>query len=137
MVKTPKIYFADTGLVCYLCKWSTPEVLAAGNAAGNIYENYVFMEIMKSYLNAGRQPEIYFFRNSDMAEVDFLLVEGNNIYPIEVKKKTAPDKKDIKHFEVLKNSFPEKNVAEGCVVCNSENLLPLEKDNYVIPVEYI
>ncbi|MDO4204631.1 MAG: ATP-binding protein [Selenomonadaceae bacterium] len=137
MVKTPKVYFADTGLVCYLCKWSTPEVLAAGNAAGNIYENYVFMEIMKSYLNAGRQPEIYFFRNSDMAEVDFLLVEGNNIYPIEVKKKTAPDKKDIKHFEVLKNSFPDKNVAEGCVVCNSENFLPLEKDNYVIPVEYI
>ncbi len=137
MVKTPKVYFADTGLVCYLCKWSTPEALAAGNAAGNIYENYVFIEIMKSYLNAGRYPEIYFFRNSDMAEVDFLLVEGNNIYPIEVKKKTAPDKKDIKHFEVLKNSFPDKNVAEGCVVCNSENLLPLEKDNYVIPVEYI
>lgn len=137
MVKTPKIYFADTGLVCYLCKWSTPEVLAEGNAAGNIYENYVFMEIMKSYLNAGRQPEIYFFRNSDMAEVDFLLVEGNNIYPIEVKKKTAPDKKDIKHFEVLKNSLPDKNVAEGCVVCNSENLLPLGQDNYALPIEYI
>ena len=94
----PKIYFMDTGLVCYLTKWNTPETLEAGAKSGEILETFVIAEILKSYLHNGRKPNISFYRDKDKKEIDVILEENGKVYPIEIKKKTNPDKKDIKNL---------------------------------------
>ena len=137
VVKTPKVYFTDTGLVCYLCRWLTTETLINGAQAGNIFETFVLSEIIKSYYNAGREPNIYFFRNGDGQEVDLILYENGKIYPVEIKKTASPNIKDIKSFKVLVNYFPSVEIGEGGVICNSENVLPLGQGNKVIPLNCI
>ncbi len=137
IVKTPKLYFTDTGLVCYLTRWTSPDSLANGAMAGALFETYVFGEIIKSFINCGKNSSIYFFRNSNGAEVDFLLYENNTIYPIEVKKRSNPDKKDIKHFSTMAASFEGIQLGEGCVICTTPELLPIEKNVKAVPVEYL
>ena len=137
VVKTPKVYFTDTGLVCYLCKWLTPDTLANGAQAGNIFETFVVDEILKSYLNAGEEANLYFFRNTDGQEVDLIIYQDGKIFPIEIKKTSSPNLKDIKHFGALKNAFPMIELAEGGVICTSNTLLPLGEGNKVIPISYI
>ncbi len=137
VVKTPKVYFTDTGLVCYLCRWITTETLINGAQAGNIFETYVVSEIIKSYYNAGKEPNLYFFRNGDGQEVDLIFYENGKIYPVEIKKTASPNIKDIKSFKVLANYFPTIEVGEGGVVCTAESVLPLGQGSKIIPVNYI
>lgn len=86
VVKTPKLYFLDTGLAAYLTKWTTPEVLKNGAMAGAFFENFVLSEIIKSYYNQGiTEPPLYFYRDKDMNEIDLLIEDGGMLYPIEIK----------------------------------------------------
>ena len=137
VVKTPKVYFTDTGLVCYLCRWLTTETLINGAQAGNIFETFVVSEIIKSYYNAGKEPNLYFFRNGDGQEVDLIFYENGKIYPVEIKKTTSPNIKDIKSFKVLANYFPTIEMGEGGVICNAESVLPLGQANKIIPINHI
>ena len=137
LIKTPKVYFTDTGLVCYLCRWLTPETLMNGAMAGSVFETYVVSEIIKSYYNAGKEPNIYFFRDANGAEVDLLFYQNGILYPVEIKKTSSPNIKDIKHFKVLTNYFPTLEIGEGGVICNYESVLPLGENNKIIPVRYI
>lgn len=137
VVKTPKVYFTDTGLVCYLCRWLTTETLINGAQAGNIFETYVVSEIIKSYYNAGKEPNLYFFRNGDGQEVDLIFYENGKIYPVEIKKTASPNIKDIKSFKTLSAYFPSVEIGEGGVICNGESLLPLGENNKIIPSNYI
>ena len=137
IVKTPKLYFTDTGLVCYLTRWTSPETLENGAMAGNIFETYVFGEITKSYINKGVHPPLYFFRDSNGNEIDFLIYENNTLYPIEVKKRTNPDKKDVRHFKTVQSFYSNMNIGEGCVICTAPELLPIEKNIKSVPVEYL
>lgn len=137
IVKTPKVYFTDTGLVCYLCRWLTPETLQNGAMAGQIYETFVIDEIIKSYYNAGKNPPIYFFRNTDGQEIDLLFYSDNQLYPIEIKKTSSPNIKDIKSFKTLETYFPSLEIAEGGIICNSSQLLPFNGKNRIIPINYI
>lgn len=137
LVKTPKLYFTDTGLVCYLCKWNTAETLENGAMAGNIFETYVLGEILKSYYNVGKEPPLYFFRTTNKEEVDFVFYENGTLYPLEVKKKSNPNKSDITNFKTLKTFFPTLTIAEGGVLCTGREVLPIEKDVKAIPVEFL
>ena len=137
IVKTPKVYFTDTGLVCYLCRWLTPETLANGAMAGSIYETFIVSEILKSYYNAGKQPDLYFFRNTDGQEVDLLFYRDGKLYPIEIKKTSSPNVKDAKHFGTLSTFFPSLEVSEGGIICNAEDLLPLGQNLKIIPFRFI
>ena len=130
IIKTPKVYFTDTGLVCYLCRWLTPETLANGAMAGSI-------EILKSYYNAGKEPDLYFFRNTDGQEVDLLFYRDGKLYPIEIKKTSSPNVKDAKHFGTLSTFFPSLEVSEGGIICNAEDLLPLGQNLKIIPFHFI
>ena len=112
IIKTPKVYFTDTGLVCYLCRWLTPETLANGAMAGRIYETFIVSEILKSYYNAGKEPDLYFFRNTDGQEVDLLFYRDGKLYPIEIKKTSSPNVKDAKHFGTLSTFFPSLELSE-------------------------
>lgn len=137
VVKTPKVYFTDTGLVCYLCRWLTPDTAERGAMAGALYETFVINEIIKSYYNSGKDLDMYFYRDSNGSEVDLLFYQNGTIYPIEIKKTSSPNIKDIKHFKTLNNAFNNIKIGEGGVICNYEKLAFLSENNKVIPISYV
>jgi predicted AAA+ superfamily ATPase len=135
VVKTPKVYFLDTGLVCYLTKWNTQEALENGAFSGAILETYVVSEILKSYWHNGISPAIYFYRDKDKREIDIILEENGKLYPLEIKQKTNPTTDDIRNFAVL--SRFKKEIASGGVLCLASTHLPLGKKDHTIPISYI
>lgn len=132
LVKTPKLYFYDTGLVCYLTKWSSAETLESGAMNGAILENYVVAEIMKTYLNCGREPYLYYYRDKDAKEIDIILEHDGVLNPIEIKKTSNPGTELIKVFDLLdKSSTPR---SKGAVICMKPGLSAMDRDNYIVPV---
>ena len=137
VIKTPKIYFMDVGLLAYLTKWPTPETLANGAKAGNIFETFIISEIVKSYLNAGIiNPPLYFYRDKDKKEIDLIIEEAERIYPIEIKMSASPNKEMAKNFSVLKRKI-DKEIGTGIIICQYDNKVYLSEDILVLPVEYI
>ena len=132
LVKTPKLYFYDTGLVCYLTKWSSAETLESGAMNGAILENYVVAEIMKTYLNSGKEPYLYYYRDKEAREIDIVLEHDGVLNPIEIKKTANPGTELIKVFELLdKSSTPR---SKGAVICMKPGLSVIDRDNYIVPV---
>ena len=130
-VKTPKMYFLDTGLCAYILKWTNAEILESGAMSGAFFETYVINEIVKSYYNAGKKPPIYYYRDKDQKEIDLILEIDGTLYPIEMKKSATPNKDAIKHFSVLeKTKMP---IGTGGVVCMYKDLVPIDKNNWYIP----
>lgn len=132
IIKTPKMYFLDTGLCSYLTGWDSPKTLEAGAMSGAIFETYVFAEILKSYWNNGRDPNIYFYRDKDQREIDFIFEYNGMLYPVEVKKTATPSLSSIKSFSALESL--KKPVGEGAVICLYKELFPFNKDVMLIPV---
>lgn len=134
LIKTPKMYFMDTGLAAYLCRWPNAETLENGAMDGAFFETYVVTEIVKSYYNAGKHPDLYYYRDIDGKEIDLLIVEGNNIYPIEIKKSKNPSNPD-KNFSVLNKL--KMNIKTGLVICMANELLPFNRDTWFCPVKIL
>lgn len=131
-IKTPKIYFYDTGLVCYLTKWSSPEVAESGAMSGALLENFAVSEIMKGYQNAGREPYLYFYRDRDAKEIDVIMEGDGKLCPLEIKKTATPDKRIIKTFGVIDKS--PLQLGTGAVLCISEQFGAFDKDNLIVPI---
>ena len=132
LVKTPKLYFYDTGLVCYLTKWSNAETLESGAMNGAILENYVVAEIMKTYLNCGKEPYLYYYRDKDAKEIDIVLEHDGVLNPMEIKKTSNPGTELIKVFNLLdKSSTPR---SKGAVICMKPGLSAIDRDNYIVPI---
>lgn len=132
LVKKPKLYFYDTGLVCYLTRWSSAETLENGAMNGAILENYVVAEIMKTYLNSGKWPFIYYYRDKDAREIDIVLEHDGVLNPIEIKKSSNPGTELIKVFSLLdKSSVPR---SKGAVICMKPKLSAIDRDNYIVPI---
>ena len=132
LVKTPKLYFYDTGLVCYLTKWSSAETLQSGAMNGAILENYVVAEIRKTYLNCGKDPYMYYYRDKDAREIDIILEHDGVLNPIEIKKSANPGSELIKVFKLLDKSSAKRS--KGAVVCMKPELSAIDRENYIIPV---
>lgn len=132
LVKTPKLYFYDTGLVCYLTKWSSAETLQSGAMNGAILENYVVAEIRKTYLNCGKDPYMYYYRDKDAREIDIILEHDGVLNPIEIKKSANPGSELIKVFKLLDKSSAKRS--KGAVVCMKPELSAIDKENYIVPV---
>jgi predicted AAA+ superfamily ATPase len=136
-VKTPKLYFLDTGLAAYLTKWNTPDVLRNGAMAGAFFENFVISEIIKSYYNKGiLEPPLYFYRDKNLNEIDLLIEDNGILYPLEMKKHADPDKRDISAFSQL-DKIPSVKRGSGGVICLYDNLITLKDNDRVIPVKYL
>lgn len=132
LVKTPKLYFYDTGLVCYLTKWSSAETLESGAMNGAILENYVVAEIRKTYLNCGKEPFLYYYRDKDAREIDIVLEHDGVLNPVEIKKTSNPGTELTKVFKLLdKSSVPR---SKGAVICMKPVLGAIDRDNYIVPV---
>ena len=132
LVKTPKVYFYDTGLVAYLTKWSSPETLARGAMSGAILENYVVSEIRKTYLNQGKEAFVYYYRDKDAKEIDLVLEQDGELHPIEIKKSANPASEILRVFPVLDKSSLKRG--NGAVICLKTELSAFNKENYIVPV---
>ena len=136
IIKSPKLYFMDTGLCSYLCKWPTAEMLKDGPMGGAFFETYVISEIIKSFFNYGIEPSqyLYYYRDIDKKEVDLLLVKNGSIYPVEIKKGISPNK-PTKNFKVLeKYKMPIKR---GMIIDNAEKIRALNDNAFVFPVSLL
>ena len=131
-IKTPKLYFLDTGLASHLCSWDTADSLRNGAQSGAMLETYVFAEIIKSYWHNGDNPKIYFYRDSDQKEVDFIIEKNMTLYPIEVKKTANPNENDFKAFKTL--SVFKKPIGTGAVICLYGKAISIGKDVVAVPV---
>ena len=132
LVKTPKYYFYDTGLVAYLTKWSSPETLENGAMNGAILENYVVSEIRKSYLNSGKEPFMYYYRDKDAREIDIVLEHDGELNPIEIKKSANPAPEILRNFSVLEKTGLKRGKA--AVICMKMELSAFDQENYIVPV---
>ena len=134
-IKSPKMYFFDTGLATYLTKWESVGSLSVGAMAGAILENYVVAEITKGYYNCGRQPFISYYRDKDKREIDIVLERDGKLYPIEVKRSVSPSANLAKAFKLL-DAAPQQR-STGAVICLAERLGSLGDDTLVIPAGYL
>ena len=132
LVKTPKYYFYDTGLVAYLTKWSSPETLENGAMNGAILENYVVSEIRKSYLNSGKAPFMYYYRDKDAREIDIVLEHDGELNPIEIKKSANPAPEILRSFSVLEKTGLKRG--KGAVICMKMELSAFNQENFIVPV---
>lgn len=146
VIKAPRMYFLDTGLCAHLTKWSSPETLERGAMAGQFFETWVVSEIYKSYINAGKQPPLYFYRDSNKKEIDLLIYQDGILTPVEIKKGSAP-KDAVKNFSVLspiekepseENVFSgvshlKTTIGTGAVICMPADMIPIDDKNWYIP----
>ena len=141
-IKTPKIYFKDTGLACYLTRWTTPEALENGAMAGHMFETFVVNEIIKSFTNEGKEYQfnLFYYRGKDNDvkenEIDLIIEENGILYPIEIKKSANPTLSMAKAFKVLDKEI-EKKRGQGAIVCLYDKKVLLREDVVVLPIEYI
>ncbi len=137
-LKTPKLYFLDTGLAAYLTQWNTPEVLESGAMAGAFFETFVIAEILKSYFNQGdSNPPLYFYRDKEKNEIDLLISQNGILYPLEIKKHADPTKRDIAGFSVLEKIGGTIKRGKGGVICMYDRLIALNDQDKVIPINYL
>ncbi len=134
-IKTPKVYFYDTGLACYLTKWSSAQTLMNGAMNGAFLENYVVSELQKSYQNEGKPAYLYYYRDKDAKEIDLLIEADGTLYPIEIKKTTTPEKKMIRNFAIIEKSPLERGT--GAVLCMAEKLSAFDSENLIVPIGLI
>ena len=134
-IKTPKLYFTDTGLCSFLCGWETVETLANGAMNGAMLETYVISEILKSYRHTGVYSNLFFYRDRDNKEIDLLIERNGLLYPIEIKRSASPKIDDVKHFNVL--SHLGKPTGKGAIICLYDKVLPLNNQTNIVPVSYL
>jgi len=136
-IKTPRVYFMNTGLACYLLKWNTPETLMNGAMSGQILETYVVSEIIKSFKNTGIiNAPICFYRDRDQKEID-LIVESNGIlYPIEIKRVATPKAAMIKNATLLEKAQGFK-VGTKMIMCLVDKKMYLATDVIAYPITEI
>ena len=131
-VKTPKMYFFDTGLVAYLTKYSSPEILMNGAINGAILENYVVAELLKTYHNNAKECLLWYYRDSNSNEIDMVIESDGILHPLEIKRSINPGGELFSAFRMLdKASVPRGN---GAVICMRPKLSALNGENFIVPV---
>jgi len=145
-IKSQRMYFLDTGFCAYLTRMNSPEFLERSAMDGAFFETWVVSEIYKSYINHGERPPLYYYRDQNKKEIDLIIHQNNTVHPVEIKKGASP-KGAAKHFSVLKPIAEEPSeedrfsgaahlkteIGTGAVVCLASNILPIDKNNWLVP----
>ena len=134
-VSTPKLYFYDSGIVCYLTRWGSPETAMEGAMSGALLENYTVAEIIKTYQNAGQEPFLYYYRDKDAREIDLILERDGKLFPIEIKKMASPPKKLTKVFDLIDKSPLQRGT--GAILCMADQLGAFDQNNLIVPISLI
>jgi len=134
LTKTPKIFFMDTGLVCHLTRWTTPDQLRNGAVAGHVFETFVVSEVLKSYMNAGANlRDVWFYRDAKKREIDLVIQEGHVLHPVEVKTAATVGGDAVKNFSCLEG-LSDYEVGFGHVVCQTDEPYFVTRDVQAVPV---
>ncbi|MBQ6197286.1 MAG: ATP-binding protein [Lachnospiraceae bacterium] len=131
LIKTPKLYFCDTGLCAYLSSWTSRDVLMNGAASGHYFENYVVGEFVRNYAYGKSRVNLNFYRDRNMKEIDLIIEANGVLHPVEIKKGSSPERKLVSVFSVLKET--EKKIGNGGIVCMADTPLPIDEKNCFIP----
>ncbi|MCC8081365.1 MAG: ATP-binding protein [Lachnospiraceae bacterium] len=132
LVKTPKLYFYDMGLVCHLTRWTSAQTLENGAMNGAFLESYVVSEVRKTYLGNGVEPYMYYYRDKDAKEIDLVLEHDGMLNPIEIRKTANPGTELVKMFRVLdRSSTPRSN---GAIICMKPELSAIDRENFIVPM---
>lgn len=150
-IRSPKLYFRDTGLCCYLTRWLTPETLKNGAMAGAMFETFVINEILKSYSNEGLEYDfnVFYYNGKDKkrkkengeevevdGEIDLILQEDGILYPIEIKMSASPKADMASEFDVL-DGVPDKKRGMGVIICLYDKKMYLRENLIALPLEFI
>jgi predicted AAA+ superfamily ATPase len=131
-IKTPKMYFFDTGLVAYLTKYSSPEILMNGAINGAILENYTVAEIRKTWHNSAKECLLHYYRDKDSNEIDMVIEADGELHPLEIKKSSNPGTELTSVFKVLNNSSLPRGT--GAILCLREELSAIDRQTYILPI---
>ena len=131
LIKTPKLYFCDTGLCAYLSSWTSRDVLMNGAASGHYFENYVVGEFVRNYAYGKNRVNLAFYRDRNMKEIDLVIEADGILHPLEIKKGSAPERKLVNAFFVLKGA--ERPTGNGGIICMTDTPLPIDEENCFIP----
>ncbi len=135
MVKTPKLYFCDTGLCAFLSSWTSRDTLMNGAAAGHYLENYVVSELLRNVSYGEKKVNLNFYRDTNQKEIDLVVEMDGVLHPFEIKRAASPDRKSIKSFSLLQKS--KKDIGAGGIICMAEKPFPIDSVNSLIPVNLI
>ena len=132
VVKTPKLYFFDTGLVAYLTRYTSPEILSAGAINGAILENYVVAEILKTYRNNGKDCLLWYYRDKNSNEIDMVMESDGKLHPLEIKRSVNPGSELISASQILdKGAVPR---GKGAILCMRPELSAINSENFIVPI---
>lgn len=135
MVKTPKLYFCDTGLCAFLSSWTSRDTLMNGASSGHILENYVVAEMLKNAAYGKAKMNLNFYRDKNLKEIDLIVEKDGELHPFEIKRAASPNQSLVKAFSVLGKS--ERTISAGGIICMAEKPFPIDSKNSLIPVNLI
>ncbi|MDY5870029.1 MAG: DUF4143 domain-containing protein [Lachnospiraceae bacterium] len=142
-IKTPKLYFRDTGLACYLTRWLIADALKCSAVAGNMFETFMVSEILKSYINEGKDYKfnIFYYRGKDKStisenEIDIIIEEDGVLYPIEIKM-TGNPKANMGATNPVLDKVKEKLRGMGVILCLIDKKTYLRENLLALPIEYV
>jgi len=136
-IKTPKLYFLETGLAAYLTGWDNSRVLRKGAMGGAFWETFIIAEIIKSYINNGIQPPVFYYRDKEQREIDLLIWKNGHLYPVEIKMTANPEKKQTAAFSVLDNLPDPYKRGEGGIICCYDELVSIGDTDKIIPFRFL
>ena len=135
LIKTPKLYFCDTGLCAFLSSWTSRDTLMNGAASGHYLENYVVSEMLRNASYGEKGLNLNFYRDTNQKEIDLVLEIDGTLHPFEIKRAASPERKTIKTFSLLTKSG--KNIGAGGIICMADKPLPIDAQNSLIPVNLL
>ena len=131
-IKTPKMYFFDTGLVAYLTRYSSPEILMSGAINGAILENYTVAEIIKTYHNSAKDCILHYYRDKDSREIDLVIESDGELHPLEIKKTVNPGSELVSAFKILDKASVPRGI--GAILCLRQDLSAIDRNTFVVPI---
>lgn len=135
LVKTPKLYFCDTGLCAYLSMWLTRDTLMNGAASGHYFENHVIIELLKNFSYASSKVNLTYYRDSNAKEIDVFVEQNGVIHPLEIKKSANPDRREVRKYALIDKVKAERG--SGGIICMCEEIIPIDTQNCFIPCNLI
>jgi len=136
LIKTPKVYAIDTGVLSYLLQITTPQEYETSHYKGEILETFVYGELIKAKTYASKNAELYYYRTSDKKEIDFILEFSSKVVAIEIKASKSVSKSDFKHIYHLANEIP-KEFDKGIVLYNGDSVIKIDDNMYAIPFGFL
>ena len=135
MVKTPKLYFCDTGLCAFLSSWTSKDVLMNGAASGHYLENYAVSEMLRNASYGEKEMNLNFYRDTNQKEIDLIAETEGVLHPFEIKRAASPDVKEVRTFSLLEKAG--RPIGAGGIICMAEKPFPVDPANSLIPVNML